>query len=222
MPTYSSTTTFDLSIEEIIEEAFERCGLQVRTGYDIKSARRSLNIMFAEWANRGLNLWTIQLKTQTLTASTSSYDLGTDIVDIVSAVVYEASDTTVDYEIERISRAEYLNIPKKSTESRPSQYYLERTITPKLYLYPTPDAADTFKYYALTRINDAGAYTNNAEIPFRFIPCMVAGLAYYISMKKSPDRIAVTKAMYDEEWARAAAEDTVRTSVKLVPEVGVL
>ena len=178
MPTYSSTTTFDLSIEEIIEEAFERCGLQVRTGYDIKSARRSLNIMFAEWANRGLNLWTIQLKTQTLTASTSSYDLGTDIVDIVSAVVYEASDTTVDYEIERISRAEYLNIPKKSTEARPSQYYLERTITPKLYLYPTPDAADTFKYYALTRINDAGAYTNNAEIPFRFIPCMVAGLAY--------------------------------------------
>ena len=189
----SGTTTFDLTIEEIIEEAFERCGLQVRTGYDIKTARRSLNIMFAEWANRGLNLWTIELNTQTLTASTASYDLGTDVIDIVSAVVYEASDTTIDYEIERISRAEYLNIPKKSTEARPSQYYLERSITPKLYLYPTPDAADTFKYYALTRMNDAGGYTNNAEIPFRFIPCMVAGLAYYISMKKAPERIPMVK-----------------------------
>lgn len=218
----SGTTDFNLSIDDAIEEAYERCGLQTRTGYDLTSSRRVLNIMFAEWANRGLNLWTIELKTQTLTASTASYSLGTDIVDIVSAVVFEASDTTIDYEVERISRAEYLNIPKKSTEARPSQYYLERTITPTLYLYPTPDAADTFKYYALTRINDAGAYTNNAEIPFRFIPCMVAGLAYYISMKKSPERIPITKAVYDEEWARAAAEDTVRTSVKLVPSTGVL
>ena len=189
----SGTTSFDLYIEEIIEEAFERCGLNARTGYDLKTARRSLNLLLAEWANRGLNLWTIELRTKTLTASTSSYNLDTDLIDILSGVVYEASDTTVDYEVERISRAEYLNISKKSTEGRSVQYYLERTITPKLYLYPTPDAADTFKYYGLTRIQDAGDYTNTAEVPFRFIPCMTAGLAYYIAIKKSPERIQFLK-----------------------------
>lgn len=216
----SGTTSFDLYIEEIIEEAFERCGLNARTGYDLKTARRSLNLLLAEWANRGLNLWTIELRTKTLTASTSSYNLDTDLIDILSGVVYEASDTTVDYEVERISRAEYLNISKKSTEGRSVQYYLERTITPKLYLYPTPDAADTFKYYGLTRIQDAGDYTNTAEVPFRFIPCMTAGLAYYIAIKKSPERIQFLKSAYEEEFQRAAAEDSTRASIHLVPAVG--
>jgi len=218
----SGTTSFDLYIEEIIEEAFERCGLNARTGYDLKTARRSLNLLLAEWANRGLNLWTIELRTKTFTASTTSYDLDTDLIDILSGVVYEASDTTVDYEVERISRAEYLNISKKSTKGRPVQYYLERTITPKLYLYPTPDAADTFKYYGLTRIQDAGDYTNTTEIPFRFIPCLTAGLAYYLSMKKAPERIQLLKASYEEEFQRAAAEDSTRASIHLVPAAGVI
>lgn len=218
----SGTTSFDLYIEEVIEEAFERCGLNARSGYDLKTARRSLNILFSEWANRGLNLWTIELRTKTLTASTSSYSLDTDLVDILSAVTYKASDTTVDNEVERISRAEYLNISKKSTEGKPSQFYLERTITPTLYLYPTPDAADTFKYYGLTRIQDAGDYTNTAEVPFRFIPCMTAGLAYYIAIKKSPERIQFLKAAYEEEFQRAAAEDSTRASIHLVPAVGVI
>ena len=158
----SGTTTFDLTIEEVIEEAFERCGLSVRSGFDLKMARRSMNLLFAEWANRGLNLWTIEQRTHTLTASTTSYDLDTDLVDIMSAVLYEASDTAVDKQLDRLSRAEYLHISKKTTEATPTQFFLERAITPKLYLYPTPNAADTFKYYALTRLQDAGAYTNNA------------------------------------------------------------
>ena len=218
----SGTTSFDLYIEEIIEEAFERCGFNARMGYDLKTARRSLNILFSEWANRGLNLWTIELRTKTLTASTSSYSLDTDLVDILSAVTYKASDTTVDNEVERISRAEYLNISKKSTEGKPTQFYLERTITPTLYLYPTPDAVDTFKYYGLTRIQDAGDYTNTAEVPFRFIPCMTAGLAYYIAIKKAPERIQFLKAAYEEEFQRAAAEDSTRASIHLVPAAGVI
>ena len=218
----SGSKDFSPDVAEFIEEAFERCGLQVRTGYDIKSARRSLNIMFAEWANRGLNLWTIEQRTKTLTASTSSYDLDTDLVDVLSAVLYEASDTTVDKQLDRLSRAEYLHLSKKSTEGTPTQFYLERTITPKLYVYPTPDAADTFKYYALTRINDAGDYTNNSEVPFRFLPSLTAGLAYYLAMKKAPDRIQLLKAAYEDEWQRASAEDSTRASVNLVPKIGVM
>ena len=132
----SATTSFDLTIEEIISEAFERCGLQSRTGYDLKTARRSMNLMFADWANRGLNLWTIELRTKTLTASTSSYSLDADLVDILSASLYTASDTTVDKQVDRISRAEYLHISKKSTEGTPTQYYLLSCL-----LY-TSDAAD--------------------------------------------------------------------------------
>jgi hypothetical protein len=218
----SGTTTFDLTIEEIIEEAYERCGLAVRSGFDLKMARRSMNLLFAEWANRGLNLWTIEQRTKTLASSTTSYDLDTDLVDILSAVLYEASNTTIDKQLDRLSRAEYLHISQKTLEETPTQFYLERTITPKLYLYPTPDAADTFKYYALTRINDAGDYTNNSEVPFRFLPSLTAGLAYYLAMKKAPDRIQLLKAAYEDEWQRAAAEDSTRASVNLVPKIGVL
>jgi|TARA_Y100000114_G_scaffold89588_1_gene83165 hypothetical protein len=222
MPTYSGTNAFTLTIEEVIAESYERCGLFVRSGYDLKTSRRSLNLLFAEWANRGLNLWTIEQRTKTLSAGTSSYDLDTDLVDILSAVVTEASDTTVDRQIERISRAEYLNISKKTTSASPTQFYIERTITPKLYVYPTPDSADVFKYYAMTRIQDAGAYTNNPEIPFRFLPCLVSGLAYYIAMKKAPDRIGLLKQVYEDEWMRASSEDSTRSGIKIVPDVGVI
>ena len=217
----SGTTSFDLTIEEIIAESYERCGLYVRAGYDLKTSRRSLNLLFAEWANRGLNLWTIEQRTKTLTADTSSYDLDADLVDILSAVITEASDSTVDRQIERISRAEYLHISKKSTSASPTQFYIERSITPKLYVYATPDAADTFKYYALTRIQDAGSYSGNAEVPFRFLPCLVAGLAYYIAMKKAPDRIQLLKQVYEDEWLRASSEDSTRSSIKIVPNIGV-
>tara|TARA_R110002012_G_scaffold79017_1_gene201247 strand:- start:1210 stop:1875 length:666 start_codon:yes stop_codon:yes gene_type:complete len=218
----SGTTSFDLSIEEIIAEAFERCGLSVRSGYDLRTSRRSLNLLFAEWANRGLNLWTIEQRTKTLTAGTTSYDLDTDLVDILSAVLFTANDTTVDKQLERLSRAEYLHISKKTTSAVSTQYYLERSITPKLFLYPTPNAADTFKYYALTRIQDAGSYSGNAEVPFRFLPCLVAGLSYYIAMKKAPERIQLLKQVYEDEWTRASQEDSTRSSLRIVPNVGVM
>jgi|TARA_E500000318_G_scaffold83579_1_gene79259 hypothetical protein len=218
----SGTTSFDLSIEEIIAEAFERCGLSVRSGYDLRTSRRSLNLLFAEWANRGLNLWTIEQRTKTLTAGTTSYDLDADLVDILSAVLFTANDTTVDKQLERLSRAEYLHISKKTTSAVSTQYYLERSITPKLFLYPTPNAADTFKYYALTRIQDAGSYSGNAEVPFRFLPCLVAGLSYYIAMKKAPERIQLLKQVYEDEWTRASQEDSTRSSLRIVPNVGVM
>ena len=220
----SGTNTFDLDIEEIIEEAYEKVGLEATSGYDLKSARRCLNLMFSDLANRGINLWTVALRTKTLVDGTSSYSLDGDLIDVLSAVVTDAGDSQ-DYQLERISRAEYLHIPKKSSEARSNQFYLHRAEvsggTPTLYLYPTPDAADTFKYWALTYIQDAGDYTNQAEVPQRFLPALTSGLAYYIAIKKSPERVQLLKMVYDEEMARALLEDRDRAPLRLVPNVGV-
>ena len=226
MPTYASTATFDLSIDDIAEEAFERCGLQVRSGYDLKTARRSLNLLLAEWANRGLNLWTIQLQEKTIAADTtnlsgsnlfgSGANAAQEIIDITDVVISDSSNN--DYSATSISRSTYFNYTVKTTSGRPSQYYFERTINPKLYLYPAADTTYTLKYYALLRMKDAGAYTNNAEIPFRFLPCMTAGLAYYIAMKKAPDRIQLLKQIYEDEFQRAADQDGERTSLFLTPK----
>jgi len=226
MPTYASTATFDLSIDDIAEEAFERCGLQVRSGYDLKTARRSLNLLLAEWANRGLNLWTIQLQEKTIAANTtnlsgsdlfgSGANAAQEIIDITDVVISDSSNN--DYSATSISRSTYFNYTVKTTSGRPSQYYFERTINPKLYLYPAADTTYTLKYYALLRMKDAGEYTNNAEIPFRFLPCMTAGLAYYIAMKKAPDRIQLLKQIYEDEFQRAADQDGERTSLFLTPK----
>ena len=227
MPTYASTADFDLSIDDIAEEAFERCGLQVRSGYDLKTARRSLNLLLAEWANRGLNLWTIQLQEKTLPQNTTSLT-GSDlfgsganaaqqIIDITDVVITDSSNN--DYSATSISRSTYFNYTVKTTSGRPSQYYFERTISPRLYLYPAADTAYTLKYYALLRMKDSGAYTNNNEIPFRFLPCLTAGLAYYIAMKKAPDRIQLLKQIYEDEFQRAADQDGERTSLFLTPKV---
>ena len=217
----SGTNSFNLDVDQVIEEAFERCGLYSRSGYDIKSARRSLNIMLAEWANRGINLWTVELRTQTLTANTTSYTLDTDLVDVLEAVITEASDANTDIEVDRISRAEYLNISQKSQTGTPVQYFLQRdTSAPTLFLYPTPDAADTFKYYGLTKIQDAGDYNDQLEVPTRFIPCLTSGLAYYVSIKKAPERTALLKQLYEEEWQRASEEDRPRSSFFITPERG--
>ena len=226
MPTYSSTANFDLSIDDIAEEAFERCGLQIRSGYDLKTARRSLNLMLSEWANRGLNLWTIQKQEKTLAADTTALT-GTDlfgsganasqqIVDITDVVIRDSSNN--DFSTTSISRSTYWNYAVKTTSGRPSQYYFERTINPTLYLYPAADTTYTLIYYALVRMADSGAYTNNAEIPFRFLPCLSAGLAYYIAMKKAPDRIGMLKQIYEDEFQRAAAQDGERTSLFLTPK----
>jgi hypothetical protein len=213
--TTSGTRAFNLDVGEIIEEAYERCGLEVRTGYDAKTARRSLNLMFAEWANRGVNLWTVTQATQTLTQGTAQYTLGTDVVDVLEMVLRRSN---TDYEMDRISRGEYVTLPNKTTQGRPSQFYFDRSIAPVINLWATPDSSsDSIIYYYVRRIEDAGTLVNTTDMPFRFYPCMVSGLAYYMAMKRAPERLQLLKAVYDEEFQRAADEDIERVSLKLQP-----
>ena len=213
----SSSTDFELAVDDYIEEAFERCGLEIRTGYDLKTAKRSLNLMLAEWANRGLNQWTIVQRTQALTAGDSEYDLGTDVIDVLSVVVRRSG---TDFNMSRISRDTYLSIPNKTTTGRPTQYFLDRQITPNLKIWPAPEnSTDVIHYDALTRIQDADTMQNTLEVPFRFYPCLAAGLAYYISLKRAPDRIQLLKNVYEEEFDRAMAEDRDRSSFTIAPSL---
>jgi len=218
----SGTATFNLEFDDIIVEAYERCGVEVRDGYDMKTALRSINLMFAEWANRGLNLWTIEQRQVPLVAGQYEYTLPDDTVDALSAVIRTNAglSTQQDITIDRIGYAEYLHVPNKSTQSRPAQYFVQRTVPAKLFLYPAPDATQSyiFRYYAIRRIQDAGTFTDTADISFRFLPCLIAGVAYYLSVKKAPDRIQLLKSMYEEEFARAAAEDRERSSYFAVPK----
>jgi|TARA_R110000824_G_scaffold9876_1_gene43815 hypothetical protein len=212
----SNSVDFELDVDEYIEEAFERCGLEVRTGYDLKTAKRSLNLMLAEWANRGLNQWTIAQRTVTMVDGTGVYALDADIIDILSVVVQR--DGT-DYALSRLSREEYLNIPNKDTKGRPNQFFLDRQVTPSFKLWPAPDNnTDVVYYNALTRMDDADTYINTLDMPFRFYPCLAAGLAYYISVKRAPQRVQLLKAMYEEEFERAMTEDRDRASFNVVPQ----
>jgi len=230
MPTYASTANFDFSIDEIVEEAFERCGLQDRTGYQLRTARRSLNLLLAEWSNRGLNLWTIQKQTAALAANTIELSgtalYGTaatdasEIVEITDLVIRDSNNN--EYNCSPISRSTYLNDTVKTSGGRPTQYYFEKTINPKLFLYPAADAAYTVVYYAMLRMKDSGAYTNNNEIPFSFLPCLTAGLAYYIAMKYAPDRIGILKQVYEEEFKRAADTNRENVSSHFVPKTDLI
>ena len=214
--TTSSSTNFELHVPDYIEEAFERCGLEVRTGYDIRTAKRSMNLMLAEWANRGLNQWTIEQRTQTVTADDTDYSLGTDVIDILSAVVRRSG---TDFSLSRISRDSYLAIPTKTSKGRPTQFFLDRQITPNLKIWPAPEnSTDVIIYDALTRIQDADTPVNTLEVPFRFYPCLTAGLAYYLSMKKNPQLTQMLKVIYEEEFERAMGEDRDRSSFTVTPE----
>ena len=284
----SASVDFELDIASYVEEAFERCGLEVRTGYDLKTARRSLNLMLADWANRGLNQWTIEQTSITLASDISDYPGGTltmtvgasgsftvgetitggtsaatasitslpssttmaitipsgtftsgetitggtsaatttvsaavdltttqKTIDMLSAVI--TRDST-DYGITRLSRDEFLNIPNKTQTGRPSQFFLDRQITPILKLWPVPENnTDIIKFDRLIRMDDADDYTNTLQIPFRFYPCLAAGLAYYLSIKRAPERIQLLKAIYDEEFNRAMEEDRDRASLTIAP-----
>jgi hypothetical protein len=213
--TTSNSTDFELNAAEYVEEAFERCGLEVRTGYDLATARRSLNLMFAEWANRGLNQWTITQRSQALTADDREYSLGTDVIDILNVVVRRSS---TDYSLTRISRSDDLAIPTKATTGRPTQFFLDRQVTPNLKIWPTPEnSTDVLYYDALTRIEDADSQINTMDVPFRFYPCLAAGLAYYLSLKKAPQRTQMLKAIYEEEFERAMGEDRDRSSFSVTP-----
>lgn len=218
--TTSGTRTFNLDVGELIEEAYERCGLEVRTGYDARTARRSLNLMFAEWANRGLNLWTVNQATITVSVGVATYTVSADHADILEMVLRR--DGT-DYEVERLSRGDYFLLPNKTTQGRPSQFYYDRQIAPKISVWQVPDnSTDQLVYYYVRRIEDAGTLQNTTDMPWRFYPCMVAGLSYYLAMKRAPDRMGMLKAIYDEEFTRAAEEDEDRVPLKLQPDVAYL
>ena len=213
--TTSGSRDFNIDVAEIIEEAYERCGLEMRTGYDAKTARRSLNLMFAEWANRGLNLWTVEQTTLTLTQGQAQETLAEDVVDILEMALRR--DGT-DYEMERISRGQYLDFPNKTNQGRPSQFYFDRSIAPVINLWQTPEnSTDQLVYYYVRRIEDADTLVNTTQVPFRFYPCMVAGLAYYLAMKRAPERLQLLKAVYEEEFQRASEEDEDRVPLRLVP-----
>jgi hypothetical protein len=218
----SGVSDFNLEFDDLISEAYERCGLEERDGYDMRTARRSLNLMFAEWANRGLNLWTIEQREITMVAGQAEYTMPADTVNALSAVIRTNPGTQQqqDITIDRISQNEYLHLPDKLTTSRPAQYYVQRTVPTKLFVYPAPDNTQPyiFRYYAVRRIQNAGAYTNTADISFRFLPALAAGLAYHMSVKKAPERTVMLKQIYDEEFQRAAQEDRDIASVYLTPD----
>ena len=233
--TTSGTTTFNLNLNELVEEAFERCGAELRTGYDLKTARRSLNLMTIEWANRGINLWTIESSSIPLIQGQATYTLPVDTIDLIDHVVRTNESTTsqVDINISRISIDTYASIPNKTAQGRPIQILVNRlsgatypttgVASPSVTIWPTPNQTSyyTLVYWRLRRIQDAGTGVTTQDIPFRFLPCMVAGLAYYLSLKL-PDGLARTqmlKAMYDEAWQQAADEDRDKASLRIAPRI---
>ena len=219
--TTSGTASFDLNIDDLIEESFERLGMRMTSGNQLKTARRSLNLLFLDWANRGLNLWTIEQATLAVTQGDNELALPADTVNVLSAVIRDPSLLPqTDIIIDRISREEYLNVPNKTTQARPAQFYVERTSSPKVFVYPAADRNYTLVYYRIRRIQDAGDYTNTTDINFRFLPCLVAGLSYYLSLKFAPDRVGALKQIYEEEFMRAAEEDRDTASVFILPNVG--
>ena len=224
--TTSGTTTFDLDLNEYVEEAFERCGAELSTGYDLKTARRSMNLLFADWANRGINLWTVEQGTIPLVQGTATYNLPNDTVDLIEHVIRTGAgniSTQVDLTITRISVSTYSSIPNKLQQARPIQLWINRqTPTPTVTVWPVPDQTNNYQliYWRLRRIQDAGAGgTYTQDVPFRFMPCLVAGLAYYLSMKipGAMERMQILKAQYDEAWDFASTEDREKAAVRFVP-----
>tara|TARA_R100001443_G_scaffold2374_2_gene8046 strand:- start:581 stop:1252 length:672 start_codon:yes stop_codon:yes gene_type:complete len=217
----SSSTDFEPNVAEFVEEAFERCGLELRTGYDLKTARRSINLMLAEWANRGLNQWTIEQATQTVTEGTTDYSLNSNVIDVLDVVLRRTvNQTQTDISVNRISRSEYINIPNKTTKARPSQFFLDKLSTPTLKIWPAPEnSTDILVFNKIVRMDDADKPTNTMDMPFRFFPCFAAGLAYYISLKRAPERTAQLKAIYEEEFRRAADQDEDRASFNIRPSI---
>lgn len=224
MPT-SGTTAFNLDLSEIVEEAFERCGAELRTGYDLRTARRSLNLLFADWANRGVNLWAIDSGSIPLVAGTATYNLPSDTVDLIEHVIRTGAgsvSTQSDLTITRISVSTYSSIPNKLTQARPIQVYIDRqSPIPTVTVWPVPDSSTpyTLVYWRLRRIQDAGDGANTMDVPYRFLTCMVAGLAYYLGLKipNAMDRLPVLKQQYDEAWDMAASEDREKAAIRFVP-----
>ena len=233
--TTSGTATFEkgFSIADIVEESYERIGIQGVSGYQLKSARRSLNIIFQEWSNRGLHYWEIANNDITLVNNQNVYTMFRSTSDGTSSAtaVYGVDDVleasfrnadNVDFPLTKINRSAYQALSNKTDTGIPTQYYVQRLIdrvTITLYLTPgTDEAGKKLNYYYVKRIQDAGAYTNDADVPFRFVPCMIAGLSYYLAQKYAPDRIQVLKMLYEDELQRALNEDGSSSSSFITPK----
>ena len=222
----SGTTAFDMNFTGIAEEAWERAGSEMRSGYDLRTARRSMNLLTIEWQNRGINLWTIDSGTVSLTTGTSQYTLPSDTIDLLEQAIRTNSGSTTrqsDINISRISVSTFASIPNKLSRGRPIQVWIERLVdAPKINVWPVPDSNDyTFVYWRMRRIEDAGGGIETADMNFRFLPCLVAGLAYNIAMK-SPDlapRIEMLKADYEFQFGLAAGEDREKSSARFVPKI---
>jgi hypothetical protein len=242
MTTTSGTTTFNLDLNNIIEEAFERCGSELRTGYDLRSARRSLNLLTIEWANRGINLWTIEQGSIPMVQGTITYALPVDTIDLLDHVIRTQSGTNqTDINISRISIDTYSTIPNKNAQGRPIQVWINRQTgtqypvggrpegtdtttgidSPSINVWPSPDQSSyyTFVYWRLRRMQDAGNGSDVQDIPFRMLPALVAGLAYHLSIKLpgATERVSLLKQMYDEQWDLASSEDREKAPLRLAP-----
>lgn len=230
--TTSGTSTFNLNLNDLIEEAFERCGAELRTGYDMRTARRSLNLLTIEWANRGINLWTIEQGSIPMVQGQIVYDLPVDTIDLLEHVVRtQTGQQQTDITISRISIDTYSTIPNKNAQGRPIQVWINRqsgadypidgVANPQINVWPAPDQSNfyTFVYWRLRRLQDAGDGTTTQDIPFRFLPCLVAGLAYHLSLKipGALDRSMGLKAQYEELWQQAADEDREKAPLRIAP-----
>lgn len=223
----SGVADFNLDLTEIVEEAYERVGKEMRTGYDLRTARRSMNLLFADWANRGLNMWTFEEGTLSLDPGVAEYALPTDTVDLMEHVIRTGAgsvNTQADLTITRISVSTYATIPNKLQQGRPIQIMVQRTLAPSVVLWPVPDDSQTYElvYWRLRRLENAGNGVNTMDIPFRFLPCLIAGLAYYLALKvpEAFERLQTLKTQYDEAWLMASDEDREKASVRFVPRIG--
>lgn len=223
--TTSGTTNFNPQLTDIIQEAYDRAGIVMRSGYEYRSARRSIDLMMQEWANRGINMWTVEEGSQVLTPGVHTYELPSDTVDLIDHVIRTgagSASTQADLTINRMSVSNYSTIPNKLSTGRPIRIYVDRQITPRFTVWPVPDASQTYTlvYWRLRRIEDAGQPgTNTMDMPFRFVPALVAGLAYQLAMKNpgSEMRVPFLKSVYEEQWQLAADEDRSRASVRFLP-----
>ena len=235
--TTSGTTSFNLDIEELIQEAYERIGIDgSRSGYQLRSARRSINLLLSEWDNRGVHLWKVQKATVNLVLGQAEYNYAADptnfpnnINDVLEAYVRNNTVTTapVDISLTKIDRSAYAALPNKLSQGTPSQYYVQRTVNPSIFLYQTAGSNYSnasnpsnfqFIFYYLARIEDAGTYTNTPDIVFRFLPALTSGLAYYLAVKHAPEKIEQLRMLYEDDLQRALTEDSQRTSLYISPK----
>jgi hypothetical protein len=222
----SGSKDFELDVADYVEEAFERCGLELRTGYDLKTANRSLNLMLAEWANRGLNQWTINQKVLAMVKDTTSYTIDatnpTATIDVLDVFIRETlGGVSTDVPLTRMSRSEYANLSTKTSTGKPNQYLIDKQISPTITVWPAPDQNSKYSLYlnVLSRIDDADAGANTLQIPFRFYPCLAAGLAYYLALKRAPEKVGMLKQLYEEEFQRALSQDEDRASLRVAPDL---